>query len=126
MPQLDPTIAIGLIKANVEDEALDFKRTLSIERKYDQAELIKDVLAMANTVRTAGNPCYIIIGAKNGIIYDIRDLKLDDASIQQIVNSRIAPVVKFSYYQLELESKTIGVIEIPKSVDKPHFVENDF
>jgi len=127
MPRLDSATAISLIKANIENEGLDFKRTLEIQRKHDQAELIKDVLAMANTVRDTENSSHIIIGAKDGIGYDISGLRLDDASIQQIVNTRIDPAVKFSYYELEIESgKAIGVIEIPKSPDKPHFVKDDF
>jgi hypothetical protein len=127
MPRLDSATATSLIKANIEDDGLDFKRTLDIQRKHDQAELIKDVLAMANTVRATENPSYIIIGAKDGIAYDISGLRLDDASIQQILNTRIDHALTFSYYQLEIEpSTTIGVIEIPRSADKPHFVKDDF
>ena len=127
MPRLDSATAISLIKANIEDEGLDFKLTLDIQRKHDQAELIKDVLAMANTVRATDNPNYIIIGAKDGVIYDTSGLGLDDASIQQILNTRIDPALTFLYYQLEIEpSKKIGAIEIPKSPDKPHFAKHDF
>ncbi|MGE5479980.1 MAG: helix-turn-helix domain-containing protein [Chloroflexota bacterium] len=101
-----------------ESATLDFK-----EEQYKfikasdevKSELLKDILAFANAFRR--NEAYILIGFKDGKgnraetvgIYE----NLDDANLQQFVNSKINKPLEFSYHQITFEGKKIGVIKIP-------------
>lgn len=101
-----------------EGTTLDFKRDqYSFAEADEQAksELLKDILAFANTFRHADS--YILIGVE-----EIRGGKsqvvgvssqLDDAHLQQFVNGKTQLPVTFSYRQANHECLPIGIIHIP-------------
>src|SRR5262249_5677392 len=85
-----------------EGEALDFKREqYPFERATDEqkSELLKDVISFANGSRRTD--AYILIGieekkgGRNQVV-GITD-HLDDASLQQFINSKTQRPVEFSY-----------------------------
>lgn len=118
---------LGRIENNNETTKIEFKKSINIHHRKGQAELIKDILAMANAVSEGEGTGYLVIGAHNGKTYDISRLRLDDATLQQIVNRRCHKPVRFEYRQYILEKgNTIGVIVVPRSDDQPHIVKEDF
>ena len=101
-----------------ESTTLDYKRSQYPFQGTDdvvKSELLKDILAFANTQRE--KPAYILIGVqefKGGRSHVVGvDRHLDDAQLQQFVNSKTQRPVEFSYRQVILDNNEIGVIEIP-------------
>jgi len=81
----------------------------------EKGELLKDILAFANAWRRSD--AFIMIGVKEvkggkNKVVGITE-PLDDATIQQFVNSKTQRLVSFSYRNVPLEGKTIGLIHIP-------------
>ena len=101
-----------------EDATLDFKRDqyeFEGAGKQAKSELFKDVLAFANAFRRAD--AYILIG-----VDEVRGGRskvvgvaahLDDAKLQQFVNSKTQMPVTFSYHEATHEGLPIGVIHVP-------------
>ena len=94
----------------------------------EKAELLKDVLAMANAFRN--EVAYILIGVaqqsgENGKIVGIpKDKFIDDANLQQFINEKTNRVVEFTSYAVEIDSTSIiQVIEIPVQRERPYFPE---
>lgn len=103
-----------------EGKTLDFKERQYQFTKADdrtKSELLKDILAFANTRR--GETAYILIGVRErrgqqSKIVGVSGSHLDDASLQQFVHSKTQRPVEFSYYPLRTtDGIEIGVIEIP-------------
>ena len=114
----------------VEGPALDFKQerypfeNASVGQK---AELLKDILAMANSWRLT--TAYILIGVREvkggrSEIVGIED-HLDDADLHQFVNGKTQRPVEFSYIPYHTQGLEIGVIEIPIQ-ERPLFLTNRF
>ncbi len=93
----------------------------------DKSELLKDVLAMANAWRETD--AFILIGVKEhkGHKAEIVGITehLDDAAVQQFVNSKTNRPIQFSYTEFEADGKTVGVIHIPLQ-SRPFFVRKRF
>ncbi|MGK0443155.1 MAG: hypothetical protein ACJA1U_000077 [Bermanella sp.] len=113
-----------------ESTTLDFK---SEQYKFvkaqdrDKSELLKDILAFVNSWRRTD--AYILIGVaevKGGksLIKGIDD-DLDDAQLQQFVQSKINAPIHFSYQTIEQEGKKIGVITIPVQT-RPIYLKKNF
>lgn len=100
-----------------EGPTLDFKREqyrFVGAGDQEKAELLKDILAFANAFRRA--EAYIFIGAEEvqggrstvvGVVEH-----LEDADLQQFVNSKTNRPVDFSYRALELGGKKVALIRI--------------
>jgi tetratricopeptide (TPR) repeat protein len=100
-----------------ESQTLDFKETmydLAGNAKYD---VVKDVIAMANTPRTGS--AYIVLGVawQAGKPADLRGLRsqIDDSHLHdQLGASRILPVPpSILYHAINEGGKQFGIIEIP-------------
>ena len=113
-----------------ESSTLDFKG-----KQYNfiggdepqKSELLKDILAFANAWRRTD--AYILMGVKEikgskseviGIEYE-----LDDAQLQQFVNSKTQRPVIFHYKTAIIEGKKVGVIHIPVN-KRPIYLKNDY
>jgi hypothetical protein len=80
-----------------------------------KAELIKDIVAMVNAYRDA--PAYILIGVQElagqpAVAVGISS-HYDDATIQQIVLSKLNRPAAFQYSEFEADGVRLAVIEIP-------------
>jgi hypothetical protein len=113
-----------------ESASLDFKREQYPFEGVDnqtKGELLKDILAFVNAWRRTD--AYILIGVdeKKGRVTDICGVRkhLDDHSLQQFVNSKTQTPVTFSYFSLEYQGKSLGVIHIPLQT-RPVFLSKDF
>ena len=101
-----------------EGPALDFKQgqyRFNKASKSDKSELLKDILAFANTPRY--RTAYILIGVAetNGRQSEIIGVEehLDDANLHQFVNSKTNRPAEFTYQVFPARDKEIGVISIP-------------
>lgn len=105
---------------NDEGFKLDFKLQLHLELESEKKELVKDVIAIANT---AGGRGYIIFGVED---QTRQIVGLDtipehvEERIQQIIAHRATPPVPVRFDLLEVAHKKVGVITIFKSMQVPH------
>lgn len=101
-----------------EGTTLDFKRD---QYPFDQAsdedksELLKDILAFANAFRRTD--AFILIGIEDvkggrGKVVGVAS-QLDDAKLQQFVNSKTQRAVTFSYRDAFHDGQPIGIIHLP-------------
>lgn len=101
-----------------ESSTLDFKKEQYPFDKADdeqKSELLKDILAFANAWRRTD--ALILTGVEEikggkSIVIGI-DKDLDDAKLQQFVNSKTQRPITFEYKSIPYENKKVGVIRIP-------------
>ncbi len=113
-----------------ESTTLDFKSEqykFVKAQDWEKAELLKDILAFANAWRRSD--AYILIGVKEvkggkSLIEGISD-DLDDAQLQQFIQSKINKPIHFSYLTTEVEGKKVALITIPIQ-SRPVFLKKDF
>ena len=125
----DPQILETLLY-QPEGPALDFKEAQYSFNKADdieKSELLKDILALANSWRLT--TAYILIGVQEvkggrSTIVGVKE-HLDDAILHQFVNSKTQRPVQFAHQQFLTEGVEIDVIQIPIQ-DRPVFLRRDF
>lgn len=113
-----------------ESSTLDFKQEqypFTNAEDHQKSELLKDILAFANAWRR--NDAYILIGIEEvkGGRSNILGIEnnLDDAALQQFVNSKTQRPLIFEYKSYQVENKTVGVIKIPIN-DRPIYLKKDY
>jgi len=113
-----------------ESSSLDFKgEQYPFEKATDadKGELIKDILAFTNAWRRSD--AYILIGVNE--VHGGRSIPvgvqmhLDDAKLQQFVNSKTNRPVDFSYEVATVDQLEIGIINIPLQ-ERPIYLVKDF
>ena len=111
-----------------EGSTLDFKREqYPCRTKEEKSELIKDILAFTNAWRHAD--AFILIGVDDNPggrakVVGVTQ-HLNDADLQQLVNSKTDQPVDFSYRSDRLDGKDIGILHIPVQ-DRPRFIKKKF
>jgi len=113
-----------------ESSTLDFKQEMykfSGATDYQKSEIIKDILAFANGWRR--DTAYILIGvaevqAGRSNPIGIKD-DIDDAALQQLVNSKTHRPVEFSYSTHLIDGVKIGLIEIPIQ-NRPNYLNKPY
>lgn len=102
-----------------EGPKLDFKEKLSLNSESEKKELAKDVSAIANS---RGGRGHIIFGVqdKTKKILGINPKDLREEQIQQVIYNRCDPPASVTVDFVEIEDRTVGVITIYKSNNKPH------
>lgn len=104
-----------------ESSTLDYKAErykFAGATEEEKSELLKDILAMANTQRT-GN-AYILLGFKESAPYPAVVVGLpaegvvDDSRVQEFVNQKLESKLVFQYEEQMFDGKCIAVITIPK------------
>lgn len=102
-----------------ESTKLDYKVKLSLNTETEKKELAKDVSAIANS---KGGRGYIIYGIedKSKKIIGINPVEYAEEQIQQIISQRCSPPVSVKFNLVNYDSKTIGVLTIYKTSNKPH------
>lgn len=116
---MDEVRLLALI-SEPEGRKIDFKRELDLDTRRGKAELIKDIVAIANSGLEEG---YLIIGVDDskqivGVAF------LDEERIQQIADAYIKPPVRLSCELVPLLAAgflSVGVITI-STADRPHRV----
>lgn len=113
-----------------EGTALDFKSQqypFAGATDEQKGELIKDILAFANSWKRSD--AYIVIGVREigGAKCEVLGVSghLEDAAVQQLVNSKTQRPLSFSYRAVRCEGKDVGLIHVPVQ-DRPVFLTKDF
>ncbi len=107
------------LAARRERGRLDFKKEQYPRDKSGAAELAKDVMAMANALRSGDEPAHILVGVvevkpeKTGLIVGIpaEDCE-DDAHIQQRIGSLLNRVPSVSFEAVQVDGLLVGVYTI--------------
>ena len=101
-------------------------RSVQADEK-DKAELLKDILAMANAWREG--PGRILLGVKDARPHPAEVIglneHLDDAKLQQFVGSKIRPKLTFRYEECLYEGRAVGIISIPKQA-RPLYLQHPY
>lgn len=116
-----------------ESQTLDYKseQYKFYSDKAEKSELLKDILAFANAWRTEN--AYILIGVSekdNGqgeIVGIPKSDIIDDADIQQFMNSKTNKLIPFSSYTVICQKGIVQIIEINDCTqERPVFAIKDF
>ncbi len=113
-----------------EGDTVDFKsKQYPFEgaNNNEKSELLKDILAFTNAWRRSD--AYILIGIEEvrggrSRVLGVND-HLDDANLQQFVNSKTNTPIQFSYHPLSFEDCEIGIINMPLQ-HRPVFLKKNF
>ena len=130
MQKLDAEILETLLQGE-EGTTLDHK---SEQYKFigaiegEKAELLKDILAMANAWKTSD--AHIVVGAKENpggraFVQGVSE-HIDDAKLQQFVNAKTNVPVTFSYEAVTVDGMMLGVFTIAKDQQRPVWLKKDF
>lgn len=112
-----------------EGATLDFKREqyrFIRANDEDKAELLKDLLAFANSWRR--EEAYILVGVQDSggsAVILGADEHPDDAQLQQFVNSKTSRPLLFSYEVVDHDGRKVGVFRIPLQ-PRPVYLKRDF
>lgn len=118
----------SIIEFENENSGIDFK-TIQYEKKK-HADLLKDIIAMANA--DVEGERLIIIGIKhkpngNREIRPIEDGKFIDSAIyQQLVQENIEPDLKIDYAPHFYKNDLLGLLKIGECADPPYMLKKDF
>jgi Schlafen, AlbA_2 len=127
---LDPSLVETLLNMS-ESDVLDFKRDqypLAGASDDEKSELVKDVLAFANAWKT--DDAHVVIGANENagaraLVVGVGG-HLNDADLQQLVNSKTNVPVSFEYLSITVDGLPVGVIRIRKAQERPIFLRRAF
>ncbi|ADL50440.1 helix-turn-helix domain-containing protein [Clostridium cellulovorans] len=108
----------ALIKKS-EGIKLDFKEKIELSTESAKKELAKDVCAIANS---RGGRGYIIIGIRDKTkeILGMDKDSIHEEQLQQVISSRCEPPIPVNYETVEIDGKTIGIINIYDGNQKPY------
>ncbi len=115
------------LAAHGEHSRLDFKREMyDWTKPATNAELAKDLMAIANELSADAEPGYILVGVEDdGTIVGIpSSLHLDDADLHQKVKHFLNETPQFSYSAADVDGLSIGVFEI-RPGRRPYFPLKD-
>lgn len=124
--------AIEALRYKGEGSDLDYKaERYKFEKASDEdkSELLKDILAFANSYRDG--PAYILIGFKEDSPHKAKVVGLpasgaiDDSRLQQFVNEKLNRKLDFRYEEGLFEGLHVAVISIPNQV-RPFYLKKDF
>lgn len=121
--KLEGSAVLDLIKRLPEQSKYDCKADLVLDSDDQKAELVKDITSIANAH-----------GQETGYLFYGVDLRQpdpvagltrrhDDASLQQMVSSKLEKHVSFLYYETQVCDKWLGIAVIPPSRRRPHIVK---
>ncbi len=130
MTLLDPSLVETLLNMS-ESSVLDFKRDqypLAGASDEEKSELVKDVLAFANAWKT--DDAHVVIGANENPggrahVFGVGE-HLNDADLQQLVNSKTNVPVSFEYLSIAVDGLPVGVIRIREAQERPVFLRRPF
>lgn len=109
---------VRTLAAQREGTRLDFKQAQYDWKNSGNAELAKDLMAMANALGPRGGNAHILIGVQelsdhSGQVVGVAPSDhLDDASMHQKVQGLLNRVPDFSYVQVEVDGASVGVFEV--------------
>ncbi|MGC2476573.1 MAG: ATP-binding protein [Candidatus Sulfotelmatobacter sp.] len=120
-------ILLAIREKAKEHRRLEFKQRVELNTPGGKAEFIRDVLALANSEGETPRDCgALVVGVKNGEIWDVAADNNDGATLRDIVRANIAPDLQIDYDELRVgEGKRIGVLEITADPNELYVVKRD-
>ena len=119
---------VAAVKGNVkEHRRLEFKQRIELSTLNGKAEFVRDVLALANSEdEIPREPGHLVLGAKNGQVWDVTTESYDGATFRDIIRALIAPDLQVEYEELTVERvKRFGVLKIRPDPEQLYFVKKD-
>lgn len=109
-----------------ESATIEFKEEVDLTTKEGQAEFCKDLMSLANILRTVGKTSYLLIGVSDS--GEIKGLKapLTARQLKDAADLYCQPPIVFRYWQGIVDGKVVGLIIIPQSYRKPHKFKREF
>ena len=112
--------------ARGEGPKLDFKREIHLSSKGGQAEFAKDLMSLANTFDAMGKHGHLLIGVDDdGSIVGLQS-PVSHQSLQQAADRYCQPPVAFSYNEVLVDGRLVGVVTVPRSYRKPHKFKREY
>ncbi len=107
-----------LLKAG-ESEKLDYKQEFSLDTETKKKEFVKDITAIANS---KGGRGYLILGVtdKTRKVVGIGQRHPSEETVFQVISTRCDPPVPVRYEEINYKGKTVIVLTIFKSSQRPH------
>ena len=106
-------------RIKVEETNLELKRQWwNLKTSLD--EFLKDTCSMANT---HSGDSYIIIGLEEDGTLCNAPLPEDEASLQAKHKDKIEPKIQVEFSESNIDGKTISIIKIPHSGNRPHIIK---
>lgn len=124
------TLLKGVISHGTEVAKIDFKTEVETATNEQKADLLKDIIAIANTYDTNyDDHGFIIYGVKAKVITGITQTEPDTDKfqnhIEQLLKTYISPMPQIYVLGFEDAGKKWGVIVIPPRNNKPHMFFKD-
>jgi len=127
-----PDSLLEELRSAGEGSTLDYKAErykFAKASEDEKSELLKDILAMANTQRQG--EAYILMGFKENAPHPAEVVgvpaqgAIDDSRVQQFVNEKLESKLNFKYEEQLFDGKHIAVITIPKQ-SRPFYVTKTY
>ncbi len=114
---------IALLKSAPEQAVFDWKIDFPLPTDDEKrGEIIKDIAAIANASPLSyGFIIYGVDPRRPDPVIGISK-QYDDSKLQQLVKGKIDPPVDFIYYEISIGPKTVGVIQIAPTKQRPHII----
>jgi len=126
MQTLNAEQVVALVKSTPEKAVFDWKTDFTLPQDNDkQGEFLKDLAAIANAcVDCCGFIIYGVDPRRPDPILGIT-VHYDDANLQQLTNGKIEPLPDFLYYEVSVQSKVLGVLQVSPTRQRPHIISVD-
>lgn len=126
MQTLNADQIVTLVKSTPETAVLDWKSDFTLPQDSDkQGEFLKDLTAIANAcVDSDGFIIYGVDPRRPEPILGIT-VHYDDANLQQLTKGKIEPLPDFLYYEIAVQSKVVGVLQVSPTRHRPHIISVD-
>lgn len=101
-----------------ETTSVDFKRELHTNTADEKAELIKDVIALANTQASGRRLLIVGFEDKTRQYHGPPDAKVTHEHLEQLMSQYVIPVVNVRYEIVAYRSGTVGKLEVLRDPSK--------
>jgi hypothetical protein len=107
----------------IEETHTEVKREWYDLTKEDfKKEFVKDVVALANARGDCERNLIFGLDENTGDLFDSKR-PMDEAALQQIINSNCEPLIIFTVEEYSIDGITLSVVNIPKSDNRPHLIK---
>ena len=101
--------------AKDEGPTIDFKSTaIRLDSEYHKAEVVKDIICMANTPRQGSADIVYGVARKPDGTKEIVGISShpDDANLQTLLGGKVNPIPMFHYISAAYDGKSLGILEV--------------
>jgi Putative DNA-binding domain len=110
--------AIDKLVAEWETTSVDFKREMHTDTPDQKAELIKDLIALANTKASGEHLLVIGFDPKTRTYFGPPDPKLTQDHLEQLASAYTEPIVSLRFTKVPYRSGIVGKFEVVRDPEK--------